>query len=238
MPDASGHSRDDRRSPSDSTPPRSRPSGLHHRILGYSRFVGTMRWTLPLAALVLILLVILWPQFRPDDRKFRIGFADLSVQEAERDQVLNPRFTGFDKDDQPFTLVAKLAIRQTRQPDLIDLEAPQADITLKNGSWLAMTADKGVYDQAAQVLHLEGDVNLFHDDGYQFTTSSARIDLRRGTAMGDEAVTGHGPSGRIQSQGFAADNNRHQLVFTGKARLVMYLSEGKKGSVQARDGRR
>ncbi|MEK9725506.1 MAG: hypothetical protein VW405_18790, partial [Rhodospirillaceae bacterium] len=74
----------------------------------YSRFVSLMKLLLPLAALVVVALVIAWPHLNTADLKFRIGFAALQLSD-EDPSLINPRYVGTDKDNQPFSVTADLA---------------------------------------------------------------------------------------------------------------------------------
>ena len=78
---------------------------------------------------------------------------------------------------------------------------PKGDITLKDGTWLALSAEAGVYRKKDELLDLEGNVNLFHDGGYEIATSRARIDLAKNSAEGDEPVVGQGPDTELQRRG-------------------------------------
>ena len=99
---------------------------------------------------------------------------------------------------------------------------PKADITLDDGTWLVLTAKNGVFRQVKKTLDLTGAVNLFHDSGYEFQTSKAKIDLQKGLARGSAPVRGQGPFGELQGEGFRLLNKGKTIVFTGKSKLVIY----------------
>ena len=44
---------------------------------GYSRFVHIAKRLLPVAALLLVVLVLVWPHLRVSDLRFRIGFSSI-----------------------------------------------------------------------------------------------------------------------------------------------------------------
>ena len=85
----------------------------------------------------------------------------------------------------------------------IELDSPQADITLQDGSWITVTANSGRFDRAAEQLSLDGDVNLFHDDGMEMRTELARVDLQESLAWGDQPVEGQGTSRHDQVRGLS-----------------------------------
>ena len=57
-------------------------------------------------------------------------------------------------------------------------------------------------DRDADIVTLNGDVTLFHDNGLSFQTDSATIDLKNKTAEGSDPVEGQNGDGELVSQGF------------------------------------
>lgn len=187
----------------------------------HSAFVGAMKVVLPAVAVGLILLVVAWPQFRSNENSFRIGLANVTPDDSRDLRMVNPRYEGIDKRGEPFTITADSAVKTAPTSDVIELEKPQADITLKRGNWVTLKADYGAYREQDQQLDLIGSVDLFHDDGYEFRTLSARINLVTNYAEGDDPVQGQGPAGDIQSQGFRIYDKGERVVFLGKAHLLL-----------------
>lgn len=189
---------------------------------GYSRFVSTSKFLLPLAACVLIVLVLAWPRLQSEEKRFRMGFASLSLNPAEDTSMLNPRYVGADRNGQPFTLTADIAKSQSSESAIVMLEMPKADMMLDGGAWMVLTAETGAYHRSTQVLDLAGSVSLFHDSGLEFQTAKARVDLAGGTASGSDPVQGQGPFGDLRAEGFRLIRQDKIIHFTGKARLVLY----------------
>ena len=136
--------------------------------------------------------------------------------------MVNPRYLGFDKENQAFSITADLARILADNSTVVELEMPKADITLDNGTWLVLTAQNGVFTQLEKTLTLEGAVNLFHDSGYELQTSKANVDLEKGLAKGDSAIRGQGPFGELHGDGFRLIDKGKTIVFTGKSKLVIY----------------
>lgn len=188
----------------------------------YTRFVAMMKLVLPVIAAVVIALVVAWPQLKSKPEGFRLGLSNITVHEKGGQQVVNARFTGNDKEERPFTVTADSAFQIEEKGNAFALEFPKADIAMSDGSWMALTAEAGRYDKKAQTLRLAGGVNLFHDAGYEFHTPSALIDLGKGSAFGEQPVTGQGPLGTLDASGFRVLDRGKRLIFTGKARLVFH----------------
>jgi len=188
----------------------------------YRSLVALLKLLLPSTAAVLVILVAIWPQIQP--RTARLPLAAISISQEELDNLamINARYIGLDQGSRPYTVTADMATQVGPKSGLIQLQAPKADITLENGTWIALTAETGDYRKDEQTIELEGDVNLFHDAGYEFHSESAFIDLAAGSAFGFEPVAGQGPFGTVTSIGFQVLDQGERIVFTGPARLVLY----------------
>jgi lipopolysaccharide export system protein LptC len=203
---------------------RLRPRGV--RAGGrYTRFVALMKVALPLAAAMLVLLVAIWPQIEKRSEGFRLGATGVTLTDTDGQRVVNARFNGIDSSGRPFTVTAASATQPESAADAIALDAPKADITTDGGAWIALSADKGAYHRKAETLDLDGNVSGFHDQGYEFRTAAARVDLAHGTAAGDSPVAGHGPLGELKGSGFRLSERGRHIIFTGKSKLTIFPAE-------------
>jgi lipopolysaccharide export system protein LptC len=186
-----------------------------------TRLVAWLKWLLPMVAAALVLLVGAWPEIQASLYRLQAAATGIDLRAARDLSMVNARYSGLDRNDRPFSLTADVARQSTAKDDLVSLVAPKADLALENGAWVALTAQTGLYRSEPQTVELFGDVNLFHDNGMNFRTESAAIDLATGTAEGDEQVEGHGPSGEIVAQGFRILDEGAVVVFKGSARLLL-----------------
>jgi len=201
--------------------------GRRSHAAGYSRFVSLTKFILPALALLLIVLVVIWPHLQVKDTRFRLGFTAITAGESEDPSMVNPRFLSADKDSQSYSVTADLAKNLLKENATVQLEMPKADISLDDGTWLVLTAETGVLVREKKALELTGAVNVFHDSGYEFRTESASIDLAKGIASGKNSIRGQGPFGEIEGEGFKLDKERKSILFTGKSRVVIYPGIGK-----------
>ncbi|MEZ5813913.1 MAG: LPS export ABC transporter periplasmic protein LptC [Alphaproteobacteria bacterium] len=191
---------------------------------GYSAFIRSMRIVLPLTALAIIAVLFSWNIFRPDE----IAPAKPGSETAKtigKNELLNPRFDSVDAKNRPYTITAARAL-QGADNELMLLDAPMADIILRNGNWLAVKSRQGAFRQETQRLLLKDDVRLFHDEGYSAKTQELDVDLKAGTARSDVKITGHGPLGTLDASGMYADSKAGHLIFTGPAKIVFYDTGG------------
>lgn len=193
----------------------------HHSVF-YSRFVSLMKVVLPATAVALAALVLLWPQLNPLDGRFRLKPVQVTIDDLENLRMVSPRFVGTDAKNQPFTITADQAVQEAGGSDTTSLESPKGDLTLNNGSWIALTASEGLYHKQSRILDLWNEVNVFHDAGYEIKTTRAKADLGQGNVYGDDPVEGQGPDSQLRGEGFRIYDKGARVAVTGKSRLVLY----------------
>lgn len=206
----------------------------------YSRFVVIMKRALPMAAAALVAAVVayaLQPRVQ-DSRRVAMSFERLGIVNNDL-SMTKPKLTGVDSDGDPFVVTADQAIQDSRNAKRAQLRGVEADVTLKNGKWLNVTASRGELDADAQRLGLRGVIDLYSDTGYELHTSAADVDMRNGIIVGDRPATGQGPSGTFRADRFAiksvggnmsgirADRTPHD-AFKARAQKIIYLQ----GNVQ------
>ncbi len=202
------------------------PGGPRAHSTLHSQIVGFMKFLLPAAALGIATLVLLWPQLNPLDQRFRLAPVQVSIEDLENLRMVQPRYVGVDERNQPYSIVADQATQAKGSSDATDLAQPQGDLTTESGTWLAMTAEHGLYHQPDKTLDLWGGVSLFHDGGYEIATERARVDLSAGAAEGDRPVQGQGPNSVLTGQGFRIRERGARIEVTGQSRVVLYPTPG------------
>jgi lipopolysaccharide export system protein LptC len=181
----------------------------------YSRIVRQLRVALPVIVVVTVVIVIFWPQIRA-----QFIHPTETSQEERQAKMINGRYVGSDSHGRPYTVTYDSA-QQAPNGGPIELVNPLAELTLGNGHWVAVRANHGHFDQSAGLLDLDGAVELFHDDGYRFTTERAHVEFNKNLTWGERAVSGRGPKGEVDGRGFRVINNGDAFVFTGPARMLL-----------------
>jgi lipopolysaccharide export system protein LptC len=204
-------------------PERRRPLPPH--LLRHSRMVAAMRLVLPALAAVLLGLLALWSKFGLDGNRLLLDVRSAGPTTIDSMSMSNPHFEGIDEKKQPFNVTAERATQLDKNADVVDLKGPQADMTLENGAWLALSADSGRYERRAQLLDLSGGVSLFHDQGYELHTSVLRVDLATSRASSDQAVQGQGPAGNLRGQGLVISDGGKRMLLTGRAHMKFYATD-------------
>lgn len=185
---------------------------------GRSRMLRWLKLLLPALAAAMLGLLIVWPQLQQREAP------GPAVETGDDVRLRDARYVGVDAHDRPFTVAAEATREIDGSSRRLDLQRPQADMTLGDGAWVAILADHGVFDRDTDLLSLDGGVQLFHDEGYQFRSERARLDLKAGSASGDDPVTVQGPAGILTGEGFRIEDQGRRIVVTGHA--TMQLNPG------------
>jgi lipopolysaccharide export system protein LptC len=135
-------------------------------------------------------------------------------------------FDGKSKSDRPFSVTALSATEAKGNKDLIDLEEPQAEIELSEQTWIAVTAEHGIYDRKLDKVDLNGAVTVYHDNGLTFSTEQAAMDLKTNTASGSKPVTGKDETRELSAEGFEMLDDGATVLFKGRSYLKI-LPKGK-----------
>jgi lipopolysaccharide export system protein LptC len=143
-------------------------------------------------------------------------------------KVTGIAFEGRNKEDRAFSVTALSATEATGNKDLVTLQEPQAQIELSDTSWIAVTAESGIFDRKRDWVDLSGAVTLYHDNGMTFVTDKAEIDLGNNDAHSSVPVVGSDERRQLTAEGFELLENGEVVLFKGRAHLVIQPKE--KGS--------
>ena len=192
-----------------------------HASRWYSRFVLALKIALPVIAVAIIVAIFGWREIFPNSG-MRTTSPVVQSEVLANSQMVNPRFRGIDDQGQPFSLSADLAIPSPRNPNVTDLVQPKGDITRNDGSWVALSAERGSYDRQTRILDLGGHVAIFHDQGYEMVTSQMRVEMADGVASGEQPVFGQGPDTEFQGSGFRLEERGSRVILNGDSRVVIF----------------
>ena len=200
---------------------KNRLSMLFEPVIGYTRVVSATKFILSFIAFIMVLMIVLIPFFNPVQDNFRITFSSINGnEEIEDPKMINHRFQGIDKDDQTYNISAKEAIK--KQNKTLILKDINADINLKDGTWVALMADKGTFNHKDSSLILENSVSLFTNNGYEFYTKDIEVDIKNNSAYGYSKVHGNGPIGSVSADSFKALDKGEKTIFTGNVVVTLH----------------
>jgi LPS export ABC transporter protein LptC len=128
-------------------------------------------------------------------------------------------FQGIDEFNQPFFLQAKKYQKIINNENKLLFEKPNAEINLRNGKWLTMIANEGIFDIEKQTLELMGDVLFLHSDGQQIDTNNAVIDLKKAIIYGNKKIFGKNETINFSSEGFKVVKTGKIFQLLGKSKI-------------------
>jgi lipopolysaccharide export system protein LptC len=186
----------------------------------YSSFVRSLRFILPLLALVMTVVVLTWDEAgrRVEPlKKEEVIDNSANIQ----NELLKPVYNSVDDKNQPFTVTADRATQGRENPDIVELDKPVAALTQTDGSKIEGDAAIGLYEQKSQKLNLSGDVHLKHSNGFTLSTEELRVDIPTQKTFSGRDVRVEGPAGSIDAKGLEGDGIAGVLVFTGPATVIL-----------------
>jgi lipopolysaccharide export system protein LptC len=130
--------------------------------------------------------------------------------------MTNARFYGQDSSGHPYILSAAEASRDDIDLKLVTLKLPALVLDAGNDKTNRLSADHGVYREDSRVIRLDGHVTLRDAQGNIFRTEEAIAHTAQGEVDGPKPVTGTGPSGVIDAQGFTIYDKGARVVFRGE----------------------
>jgi lipopolysaccharide export system protein LptC len=131
--------------------------------------------------------------------------------------MVNPRFKGRDRDDQPFLIGAIQALRDEADQRRIVLNSPFVTLGPTR-----LSAKTGIYRPDLSTLTLQGDV-VFDDGTNKLTTGQAIFDAKKGEITGQpvgpsDGVTVQGAMGNVRADGFRVTSKTRLIELTGNVR--------------------
>jgi len=206
----------------------------HSRYAVPSRWVRWGKFALPVVAVALGVAIFYLARVEVRKIQVLIGYdTAITTEPIDSVSMINARFSGRDNRNRSFTVTAEKAQQKDSDSTVIHLVQPKADVDLTGGRQVAIRAESGIYMRSDQLLNLAGNVTVSDNRGFEFHTTSARVDLGGHTAAGDEPVTGRGPSGDITSAGFRVLDDGDRVLFTGKTNLTVTTANDILGSESA-----
>lgn len=186
----------------------------------YSRFAGVMKLVLPLIALGLLAIAIAWPRLYSEDDRFVPSFREVTAVDDDL-HMINPRYSGTDNKNRPFTITAARAVQDADTPARVRLDRIEASLDLIEGGELRLEAAEGAYDADAARLDLAGGISLYSDRGYELHAHAAQIDLEAGALVGTGPIHGQGPAGQLDADRLEVFDRGARLLFTGDVRVQL-----------------
>jgi len=132
--------------------------------------------------------------------------------------MLNARFTGRNFAGEAYVITASEARRRRADSSVVDLINPQ----LVDDKGTEVGAPIGVFYQNAEHLDLFQAVSVRDSDGYEFSTTAARVFVQEGRVQGLEPLSGNGPLGDVRADSYEIEDDGDRVILRGNVDLTIY----------------
>ena len=142
--------------------------------------------------------------------------ADAGNVPPEEVVVSNARFTGFDKERQPYTVTARTARQDESDMTKVHLSDVGAEMNRKTGSTIAIRSNSALYDSKAKSIDLQGNVEISGLSGLTARMEKARVGLESRALRSEVPVTVVNDEATIAANGLEIlDDGKRILFFNG-----------------------
>ncbi|ABS61818.1 protein of unknown function DUF1239 [Parvibaculum lavamentivorans DS-1] len=195
----------------------------------YSSFVSLMKVGLPVGAIVLLGVVLVYSGVFDSDDRLEVTFREIDTQPSDL-RMVSPRLDGVTSDGKPYVITADNATQDPASPNFVTLDNIQADIKFnEEEDWLSLTATSGRYDSEAQTLNLSRQIDIFTTWGYEVHGEEATVDFDQGMLTSEKEVTGQGPLGTLRADRMRAHNATQVLRFDGNVKMLILPDQPSEG---------
>lgn len=194
---------------------------VHKSVRSRKKFVRSLQILLPVLALGLVALLLIWPQMDETTSVVHEEEMTAAAKQEVRGRLVGAEYESRDSKNRPFTITADEAEQDKAESELVHLSVPVANIQAAEDTQVSLKSLKGHYYQTQEKLLLEENVVLHHQNGDELYMESVTVMVDAGQAESTLPVSGKGPSGELQAKGMKIIDMGHRIIFTGPATLVM-----------------
>ena len=189
-------------------------------ISNYTRFVALSKRFLWVLVAGMVGVVVWIASYNTGENGSRIVFSNIPKSGILQNVMAHPHYQGIDVCGRPYTVIADKATQIDK--DNVSLENIRADMVMSNGAWVALNSGSGMLNTQTKQLELMQRVDVFYEDGYEFRTDHAHVDIQQGSAYGDAKVEGQGKLGTLMADGFSISPHGETINFTGSIHMKLY----------------
>lgn len=175
-----------------------------------SRRVQLLRRILPVAIVVLAGGAISWIVLRSV-----ISDVERKAGTSREVTLEKSRFLGQDAQGRSFVVGFERAVRDA-ETGRFRLVGPALRLNLGGRKVTTLTADGGVYDEAAKTVTIGPNVKISDGgSGMTLVTPEAVVNTSTGVVTGSKGVQGSGPLGTVNASSYSIHEQGERVVFSG-----------------------
>ena len=199
----------------------------------HSRLVRALRIAVPAVVAMIAVVAFLVTYLNPLRMlaKLPINIGDLVVS-GTKITMERPHLSGFTRDARAYQLSADAAAQDLTKPDIVELHNIQAKVEMQDKSTLQMTAVTGIYNNKAETLKLDRDIQLNSSTGYSGHLTEAMVDIRKGNVVSNKSVQVKLLHGTLDANRLEIIDSGDLVRFDGGVNMTLMLNEAAAGQAK------
>lgn len=197
----------------------------------HSKFVRLLKIVFPVLALSVTSLYFISSSFEVSVGDLKAGIERLEVSKDELTMV-NPRLEGYTNKNGKYLVLADAAIQNLKNPDMIELNAIDAQLTEQDESWSRVLAATGSFHTKKEFLQLRGGIKVTSSTGMNADLDAADLDMKKQIIVSKSPVNVRMPSGTVEAEQMTLLGDDNEVVFEGNVHVRLQRSPPAKTQAQ------
>ncbi|WP_068308587.1 MULTISPECIES: hypothetical protein [Kordiimonas] len=184
----------------------------------WDSFIHAMRVVLPLVAIILGGITLLWPILNETEVSFTLSKDEVAKSDGVI-RMTNLSYAGTDGLDRLFRVQAASGLQENPSAPRIRLTDIRAEMELDPGMPATVEARTGIYRMKEGTLSLVGGVHVNTSNGYRLDMAGAEVDLKAHTATGQGSINGVSDLGTLEAGRMEILVDEREGLFDGGVKL-------------------
>ena len=165
--------------------------------------------------ITIIILSIFYLNYRSSNEVQINKFMD-ETKDPDAIEILNPKFKNKGLNINPYEISAKEGIQIGENIELYSIDAKFTD---KNNKLININADKGLYNQKDQIIHLSGNILLYDTLDNKTLTEKAVIEIKNKKIFLLDKVISTSDTSIIESNSSIVDDINKTITYIGNVKV-------------------
>lgn len=187
----------------------------------YSRVVFWLKIILPAMAVALLLMIMVWPKVDSDSSHFHLEPQNVAKEAPTSSVIVGPRYVGSTGNGVTYSIRADAAAPAPSDPNAINLQKLQIDLSLQNMDTVHLNADRATYWRDRNGMTAHGNIYVQTAEDQEIFTETAYADFAKGIIWGEAPISGRSPNGQFTAQGFEAAPDSGMIKLKGRTQMTL-----------------
>ncbi|VAV96823.1 hypothetical protein MNBD_ALPHA01-792 [hydrothermal vent metagenome] len=180
--------------------------------------ISLLKKIVPALTIIVFGALVLWPVLNSKEGSFTLAIDRLESRD-ENAKLIQPRYVGIDKNNNPVNISAETAFRKSNDDKDYYLKNLLADMKMSDGTAIEVRATNGMFDADEQKIILDGSVSIITESDFYLATNQAIFFINQKISTGQNGMTGATPFGVLRADGFNVDVDQEIIRLKGNVRL-------------------